>query len=219
MAKFNVVDKSFGDALRELALQSRANLVVGFEPADSPQGEAPMIRVAIESGTAGDALALMCAADTRYIYSEVLPGVVEVRPVQPPLAASALMDLPVPGFAIKVHDWPFNLFGRIQELLPALSEYMRVKATEWPTQAGRPYPGSPGITMTTNVPPPLTTIRVESTTVRGVLDALAAYTLAHGSRNPAAKPYLPPVGWRFDFTADSRAPTGLGGYARWSAFP
>src|SRR5580704_16677301 len=66
VSKFNIVDRSFDDALRELALQSRSNLVVGFESAANSQGLAPKIRVAMESGTAGDTLALMCAADKRY---------------------------------------------------------------------------------------------------------------------------------------------------------
>lgn len=219
LSKFNVVNKSFDDVLRELAVQSRSNLVIGFEPAISPEGRVPMIRVAMESGTAGDALALMCAADKRYVYFEVRPGVVEVRAVQQPPAASALMDLPVPSAEISVHDWPFNLFGRIQDLLPTLDEYLRMKAAGWSAQTGRPVPGSPGITMMASVPPPLIAIHLENTTVRGVLEALAEYTLTHGSKNRAYDPYLPPVGWRLDFTTNPQAPTGLGGYAKWSAFP
>lgn len=85
-----IVEKTFDDALRELALQIRSDLVIGFEPAARSEGAAPTIRVAMETGTGRDALALMCAADKRYAYSEAQAGVVNVRAVQQPFVPTGL---------------------------------------------------------------------------------------------------------------------------------
>jgi hypothetical protein len=212
--------KPFEDILRELASRSRSNLVIGFEPAIAiPGSEDPLVDVSIHDGTVEQALAIMCSVDRRYRYAEVEPGVVEVRPVQEPVQIQELLDLQVPNVNIEVRDWPFNLFRRAPELIPELGAYLLAKTLEWSKQTGRPLPGSPGIGMNTGEAPPLIKIQLQNTTVRGVLNAFAAYTLTHGSRDPSTQPYLPPLGWRVGFTPDSQAPTGLGGYVKWSSFP
>jgi hypothetical protein len=220
ISEFVTTRKTFEETLRELAKRSRQNVVIGFEPAIVVPGiETPLLDITVREGTVEQALAIMCSSDRRYSYTEVQPGVVAVRAAQEPAQLSTLMSLQVPATDIEVREWPFNLFGRVAELIPELGAYLRTKTLEWSKQTGHPLPGSPGIGMNTGESPPLIKIHLQNTTVRGVLNAFAAYTLAHGSQDPSVQPYLPPLGWRVDFTPDPQAPTGLGGYVKWSSFP
>ena len=219
LSNFVVVRKTVAEALQELAGQSLPNAVIGFEHvADSPTTESPRVDVAVHGGTVSDALAAICS-DGRYTYSEVEPGVVEVRPVEEPAELKALMNLPISSLDLDLHEWPGNVFARLTQLIPELQAYLSAKVMECSRRTGQPPPGTAGAAMSTNVPPPPIKIELRNTTVRGVLSAVAAYTLEHAPRDRSVWPFYSPSGWRVDFTPDPRAPTGLGGYLRWSPFP
>jgi len=68
--------------------------------------------------------------------------------------------------------------------------------------------------MTTNVTPPEVRINLRNTTVRGLLNRIAAYSLT----TAAAQNSLGASGWEFSFRVDANGPTGLGGYPSWAAF-
>jgi len=108
---------------------------------------------------------------------------------------------------------------QIAGFLPELGAYLQARQLEWSRKTGRPLPGSAGSILSGNVPPPELSVTVHDTTVRGVLDAVAAYTMGHGSKTLIDNPWVPPTGWRIDFKPDPEAFTGLGGYVSWSRFP
>jgi hypothetical protein len=209
--------KSFDQALAEVVRQSGARFVVGFEPAaetSSPSG----MRLRMVDTTVEQAMSALCALDRRYTLSESSPGVIEVRPFQEIPELQAILNLPVAPLEIQTREWPDNLFTKLSELVPELAAYLDSKISDWAKATGRRLPGTANITMSTDVSPPQISLRIGPTTVRGVLDSLAAYTLEHATDRTAAL-YLPARGWRAEFTRDKEAPTGLGGYVRFSAFP
>jgi hypothetical protein len=220
MESFELSNATFDDALRNLAAKVRPNAVIGFEPVIAEGGPEPArVTGVVSDGALGDVLALMCAADNRYTYSEVQPGVIEVRPKVENRELAVILNLPIPRAKIIAQDLPSNLIIHIFELLPELGRYLQAKVLAWSQKTGRPLPGSPGITMMSNPPPPEVSIEVQNTTVRGVLDAIGAYSLVHGSKSILESPWVPPTGWRVNFKPDPEAPTGLGGYVSWSRFP
>jgi hypothetical protein len=211
-------DKTFDDALRELVHQSGAKVVIAFEPSATSAANVPRLQLSLENGTVEQVLTALCAIDSRYTFSEGPSGVIEVRPLKEVPELQMVLNLPVSSLKLHVREWAPNLIARLPEFIPELGQYLNMKALEWGKRSGRAAPGSPGATMTTNVTPPLISIQLESTTVRGVLNAIAAYTLLHATEK-SAPVYLPGSGWRIDFAPDAQAPTGLGGYIKWSTFP
>jgi hypothetical protein len=216
LANFVVVKKTVADTLQELADRSRPNAVIGFEHVVA--SDSPRIDVTVQSGTVADALAAICA-DGRYTYSEAAPGVVELRPTEEPAELRALMNLPIPSLDLDVREWPGNLFGRVAQSIPELRAYLSAKAMSWAQQTGQPVRATPGLAMSTDVTPPLIKIQLRNTTLRGVLSALAAYTLENAPRDRSVRPFYSASGWRVEFTPDPHSPTGLGGDVRWSPFP
>lgn len=225
LEKLDLSDVTFEDGLRTLAAAARPNAVMGFEPAIADSGAeatritAPRITLAVKDSTVGEVLALMCAADRRYTYSEVQPGVIDVRPKLESREVAAIMAIPVSSAKIVDRDWLTNVVMHIAGYVPELGRYLRAKELAWSQQTGRPLPGSAGSLMTSSVPIPEVSIEIRDTNVRGVLDAIAAYSLVHGSKTPTEDPWVPPTGWRVDFKPDPEAFTGLGGHISWSRFP
>jgi hypothetical protein len=220
LERFPLSDLTFDDSLRNLAAIARPNAVIGFVPAIvTGNDQPPKISGVIKGGSVGDVLALMSRVDERYLFSEVQLGVIEVRPKSENPEVAAILNLPITHAKIVARDLPANLIIHIAELLPELQRYLQNKVLSWSQQTGRPLPGSPGIIMMSNVPLPEVSIEVQNSNVRGVLDAIAAYSLAHGSKSQLDDPWVPPTGWRVNFKVDLEAPTGLGGYLSWSRFP
>jgi hypothetical protein len=151
---FELSNATFDDALRNLAAKARPNAVVGFEPVIAEGGpDPPRISGVVRDGALGDVLALMCAADNRYMYSEVQPGVIEVRPKVENRELAVILNLPIPRAKIIARDLPSNLIIHIFELLPELGQYLQARVLAWSQQTGRPVPGSHGIVMMSNPPP------------------------------------------------------------------
>lgn len=56
-------------------------------------------------------------------------------------------------------------------------------------------------------------LELENVTVRKILNAIVLYSVKlYGER-----PGWSPISWKYEFIIDPTAPTGLGGYPRWSA--
>lgn len=225
LEKLALSDVTFEDGLRTLAAAARPNAVIGFEPAIADSGAeatkivVPRITLAVKKSAVGEVLALMCAADSRYTYSEAQPGVIDVRPKLENREVAAIMDIPVPSAKIVDRDWLMNVVMHIAGYVPELGRYLQAKELAWSRHTGRPPRGAAGSVMGSTVPIPEISIEIQNTNVRGVLDAIAAYSLVHGSRTPIEDPWVPPTGWRVDFKQDPEAFTGLGGYVSWSRFP
>ena len=218
--RFVLSGDTFEVALRNLAAIARPNAVIGFEPVTgSDEDKRGGIKGEIKNGTVGDVLALMVAADDRYTYSEPQPGVIRVRAKVENRELAAIVNLPIMEARIEARDWPANIIIRFAEFLPELGQYLQARELAWSRRTGRPLPGSAGSIMSSNVPLPEVSVAVRNTTVRGVLDAIAAYTLEHCSKTVTDNPWVPPTGWRVNFRSDSEAWTGLGGYVSWSRFP
>jgi len=218
LEKFDLSDVTFEDSLRTLAAAARPNAVMGFEPAIVDSGAqttritVPRITLAVKDSAVGEVLALMCAADRRYTYSEVQPGVIDVRPKLENREVAAILDIPVPSAKIVDRDWLMNVVMHIAGYVPELGRYLRAKELAWSQQTGRPLHGRAGSLMTSSVPIPEVSIEIRNTNVRGVLDVIAAYSLVHGSKTPTEDPSVPPTGWRVDFKPDperSRAWAGM----------
>lgn len=147
------------------------------------------------------------------------PGVVDVYPIRENPEARAILNLPLRRVDISVRDWPRNIFARITNFAPDLNAYLTARAEEYQRRMHLPPPGSPGVTMTTNVTPPHIEIHLQQTTVRGALNAMAAYTLTQDFSQEIPKDVtLGPLCWKFSFQQDAGAANGLGGYQLWSTF-
>jgi hypothetical protein len=196
------------------------NAVIGFEAAVSGAGaKAPGITGEIKNGTVAEVLDLMVATDRRYTYAEPMPGVIEVRPKIENRELAAILTLAVPEERIEAQDWPRNIIMHVAGFLPQLGQYLRARELAWSRSTGRPLPASAGSILSLDAPIPEVSVAVRDTTVRGALDAIAAYTQEHGSKTMPYNPWAPPTGWRVDFRPDAEASTGLGGYVSWALFP
>jgi len=103
----------------------------------------------------------------------------------------------------------------IDRLAPELHQFLDAKAKHWAKKAG-PRGGSPGSLLTGNATPPEIAMDLNDVTVRGILNAVALYSRKLYLEGRLQG--LEPIGWKYEFIIDPNAPTGLGGYPRWSAF-
>jgi hypothetical protein len=178
------------------------------------------ITIHIEHGTLGEVLKQICDQDPRYQFSDEGSGVINIRPGTEAPQSATVLDLPLVGVEFRVREWPGTVIGRLPDFVPELRTYLDARAREYHARTSRPPRGSPGITMSTNVPPPEMKVEIKRPTVRGLLNALAAYTLAQAATgNSSRGAPIVATGWEFDFILDADADTGLGGYPRWKPFP
>jgi hypothetical protein len=222
VGRYEVRDVAIEEALKELVGSANGSAVVGFErvPAEarSPARE-PKISINIDHGTVQDVLQQICAGDSRYTFSDAGGGVIDVYPVLEASEAAALLNLALPRVDIKTREWPWNLFAQLPDLAPELSAYLSMRSQQYLAQTHGLPRGSPGIIMMNKGDAPEVEIQLKNTTVRGLLNALAAYTLTHVVSKQGGVSQTVPLGWEFEFTIDPRADTGMGGYPKWKPFP
>ncbi|MCE5308562.1 MAG: hypothetical protein LLG20_13065 [Acidobacteriales bacterium] len=218
--QLGVVGQPFEVVLRELVRRAEGRFVIGLEVAAKPaDSKAANLSFSLEDVNVEQVLVAMCSLDPRYTYAENQPGVIEVRPVNEPPVLRELLELRIDHLDLQTKQWFSNLFIRFPEFVPDLGKYLYNKATEWARRTGKALPGSPGSILGGDVIPPEVSIHLENTTVRGVLNSLSAYTLEHSTKDRGDGIPLSAKGWRVEFVPDPQAPTGLGGYVKWSAFP
>jgi len=215
---YEVRDLPIEDALKRLVGERGRTFVIGFEQTSMTGTTEPRINLTVEQNTVGEILKAICSQDPRYTFSEPEDGVLNVFPAVEPADARAILDLTLSQVDIAVRDWPFNLFARISEFAPDLRKYLEMRAEEYRAGTLSRPPGSPGVTMTNDVEPPQIEIHLRQTTVRGALNAIAAFTLTHSFSDQTPTVVLEPTGWKFWFQTDTHAATGLGGYPHWEPF-
>jgi hypothetical protein len=218
VADFEVHDVSVEEALKHLVGERGRTFVVGFEQAGETRSAERRITLRVERATIREILQAICSQDPRYEFSEPRVGVINISSPSAPAEARAILALHLDRLDVAVRDWPFNLFARIPEFAPDLRRYLEMRAEEYRRRTMMPPPGSPAVTMTTNVQPPWIELHLRDTTVRGALNAIAAYTLTHSIAGVAPNATLEPMGWKFWLQRDAKAPTGLGGYPHWDPF-
>jgi len=204
------------EALIALLDRNRSRLLIGFEEVPHPpQGESKRISLQVESATMREVLERLCKADPRYEFKAVSAQIINVYPKGRGSDPFGLMDMKIRDFVFQGRAFPHTLLETISNLAPELREFLNTKAEEWANKVGS-RGGSPGSLLTGNVPPPEIELHLKDVTVRGILNAVALY---------GRKLYLEgrlqgwePAGWKYEFIIDPNAPTGLGGYPRWSAF-
>jgi hypothetical protein len=206
------------DALRQLVGGPGRTFVIGFEQAADAGLNEPTIKLQIDHATVGEVLRAICSQNPRYTFSETETGVVDVYPIRESPEARAILDLPLRRVDISVRDWPRNIFAHITGFVPDLNAYLTARADEYQRRTHTLPPGSPGVTMTTDVVPPHVDIHLRQTTVRGALNAMGAYTLTHSFSQEVPNVTLGALCWKFSIQEDAAAPTGLGGYPLWSTF-
>lgn len=210
------------EALRRLIGDRGWTIVVGFEEIARPASgafDAPRITLRLEQGTVRDVLTGICSQDPRYVFTEEEEGVINVRPAVEAAEAQAILGMRLSRVDIDVLDWPFNLPARAREFAPELEAYLQMRAADYRVRTSAQLAGAPGGNMRTDVAPPRIEIHLRETTVRGMLNAIAAYTLTHPMSDKARNIVVEPTGWEFRFEFDPNATTGLGGHPRWRPFP
>jgi hypothetical protein len=212
VAHYAVTSLAIEDALAHLVGERARTFVIGFEQAAGAGATEPRISLRVQQGTVAEVLRGICSQDPCYTFSEPEAGVINVYPVDESADARAILNLPLSRVDVSVRDWPANLFARIAEFAPDLRAYLEGRAAEYQRRTRSSPPGSPGVTMTTDVAPPHIEIHLQQTTVRGALNAIAAYTLTHSFAKEIPNASVGASGWKFSFQESANAPTGLGGY-------
>lgn len=218
VAHYDADGLAIEDALARLVGERSRTFVVGFERAGGAGPKTPRVHIHVQQGTVGEVLRAICSQDARYTFSADDNGVIDVYPVSEGAEARAILNLPLSRVDVSVRGWPDNVFARIAEFAPDLRLYLEARAEEHQRRTQSSPPGSPGVTMTTNVAPPHIEIHLQQTTVRGALNAIAAYTLTHSFSKEVPSATIEASGWKFWLQEDADAPTGLGGYPHWSSF-
>jgi len=204
------------EALIALVDKHRSRLMIGFEAVPHPpQGESKTISLQIESTTVGEILSRLCQADSRYQFKAVTSQLINVYPKGRTSDPYSLMDIKIRDFVFRGKAFPHTLARTISKLAPELREFLDAKAKEWAKKAG-PRGGSPGSLLTGNATPPEIEMDLNDVTVRGILNAVALYSRKLYLEGRLQG--LEPIGWKYEFIIDPNAPTGLGGYPRWSDF-
>jgi hypothetical protein len=207
---------TMGGALIALVDKHRSGLMIGFEAVPHPpQGESRTISLQIESATVGEILGRLCQADSRYEFKAVTSQLINVYPKGRASDPYSLMDMKIRDFVFRGKAFPPALVETVDKLAPELRQFLDAKRKEWAEKAGLKG-GSAGSLLTGNVTAPEVEMDLNDVTVRGILNAIALY---------GRKLYLEgrlqglePAGWKYEFIIDPNAPTGLGGYPRWSLF-
>jgi hypothetical protein len=204
------------EALIALLDRHRSQLLIGFEAlAHPPQGDSKRISLQVESATLRETLGRLCEADPRYEFKAVNTHLINVYPKGNASDPYGLMDIKIRDFVFRGKAFPHTLVATIDKLAPELRQFLDAKRKEWAEKAGL-RGGSAGSLMTGNVTPPEVEMDLNDVTVRGILNAIALYgrKLYVEGRLQG----LEPAGWKYEFIIDPNAPTGLGGYPRWTAF-
>lgn len=204
------------DALRRLRQADPSRILIGFEKIPHREGERDeSISLELTNTTVGDCLDRLCEVDPRYTYEVVGGALINVFPWGAKSDANDLLNIKVASFEFYGNELPHNLIIKIGDLAPELREYLRLKAEAYAKKTGKPL-GSAGSILSGNAPLPRISLKLQNVTVREILNAVVLYSvkLSHEGQLYG----WPPISWKYEFIIDPNAPTGLGGYPRWSTF-
>jgi hypothetical protein len=212
-------DATMEEALRTLRATNPDEILIGFERIPHRRNE-PETKLSLSSSnaTVEEILVALCGQDPRYVYEIANDRVIQVHPRDSFNDPQNLLNLSVHDFSVEETMSPAAVISRVGELAPELSSYLADKKRDFYAQRGM-YPSSPGALMHGNMDPQIR-IHLQDVTVRQILNAVVSYSYElYETAKPDWTGNRPaPTSWIYDFTVDPNAPTGLGGYATWTAF-
>lgn len=215
---------SMADALLKLRSSDIGHVVVGFEQIPQREGETGgPITMTLTGATLGETVRRLCQTDPRYEY-RVIEGhminaslrgsMIEIFPKGALEDANDLLNMKVRHYrADKRNAGSIQAIEDIAQDAPELREFLYQKAKDWSMKTGV-WPGSPGSSISSNMPPPPFVLELHNVTVRQILDAISLKSVQQFKEG---KNYGP-VGWEYDFVIKPDASTGLGGIPKWKAF-
>ena len=125
------------------------------------------------------------------------------------------LNMTIRDFEVDTRIMPHDLIMHIGGWAPELREYLRARAEEYARKTGR-WGSSPGSMLSGDTPPPVVKLSLHNLTVREILNAIALYSAKLVEEKQLWD--WPPLSWKYEFITDPNAPTGLGGYPKWSTF-
>ena len=221
---FKIDHASMEEGLFALRSSDVDHIVIGFEELPHLDGEAGgPISITLTGTTVGEVVQRLCRGDPRYGYRIIGEGaMVEIRPKASNGDPNDLLNFRVHDYSVDADIMPAQAIEHIGDDASSLKEFLRHKAEEWSKRTGE-TPGSPGSILSGNAIPPRFTLHLKNITVCQILITISLKSIQifrtgpnfdrNGMRLGSA-----PVGWKYEFLIDPNAPTGLGGYPKWTAF-
>jgi hypothetical protein len=196
------------EALRLLRQKDPYRILIGFEEVPHREGEkGKNISVELTDATVVEILDRLCEADPRYTYEVVSDALINVFPRGAKSDPNNLLNITVQDFEFDGRALPHGLITKIDELAP--EGYARKTR-----KTGRPL-GSAGSILSGEFSlAPKISLTLQNVTVREILNAIVLYSV----KLPPEQLGWAPISWKYEFIIDPDAPTGLGGYPRWSTF-
>lgn len=203
------------EALRLLRQKDPSRILIGFEKASRREGEEDKnISFELTDTTVRSVLDYLCALDPRYTYAVVSNRLINVFPNGIESDPNYLLNMVIRNFEFHGRELPHNLILKIGDLAPELREYLSMKAEEYARKTGRAV-GGPGAIMSVEFSrAPRVSLKLQNVTVREILNAIALHSMKLANELPDRLP----ISWKYEFISDPNAPTGLGGYPKWSIF-
>jgi hypothetical protein len=212
-------DATMEEALRALRATNPNQILIGFErvPHRRDESEATL-SLSVSNSTVEEILKALCGQDPRYVYDVADGRVIQVHPLNSYSDPQDVLNMSVRDFSVEGVMWPAAVVFRIGELAPELASYLAGRKREYYASHGI-VPASPGALMHGNMDPQIK-IHLQDVTVRQILNGIVSYSYeVYKNTKPDWTGNKPaPTSWIYDFTVDPAAPTGLGGYATWTAF-
>ncbi len=220
---FTVENANMAEALLALRSSDVDHIVIGFERLPhSASEQGGSISIALTNATVGQVIQRLCQADARYEYDVIEGKMLAVHPQNSATEPDDLLNIQVRDYKLDANIGADQAIEHIDQDAPELRTFLREKLDEWTRRTGKSL-GFPGSIMSGNMPAPRLTLHLHDVTVRQILDAISLKSIEMFQQGPAYSPKgMPlktaPTGWEYDFTIDPDAPTGLGGYPKWTAF-
>ncbi len=210
---FSVGKADMAGALSALVTLDR-NIVIGFEQVPAVRAhDGVHITISLKNESAEHIVRRLCLADPRYEYSVIDGQMIEVRPKGAIHDPKDLLNTRVRDYRVDGDFSAAQLIENITEDAPELGYFLRRSQEQRAARTGRAS-GSPGSIISGNMSSPRFTLHIRNATVRQILDAISLRSIEmfRDGKN------FGPTGWEYVFVVRPDAPTGLGGYPRWSAF-
>jgi len=223
LKSFKVQNANMAEALLALRSSDVKYVVIGFERIPHHEGEkGGPISLAVTDTNLGEVVQRLCQADSRYEYQVVDGSMIEIRPKGAAKDPNDLLNIKVRDYKVDANILAAAAIEGVNEDVPELRDFLYRKQLEWVKETGI-YPGVPGSMMSGNMLPPRLTLDLHNVTVLQILDAIAIKSVQMFKEGPdydaRGMPLkMAPVGWRYDFVINPNAPTGLGGYPKWTEF-
>jgi hypothetical protein len=199
-------------ALEILRSKDPDRIIFGFEKIfEKEPALAPTVSFEVRDTNIADILNRICQADPRYIYEYVSDTLINVFPVLSKLDKNNILNMYIKDFTAIGKYQPLYVMDHLKYFAPELREFLLKKGQEYAKRTGKGY-GVAGSELISDYKPEIN-IELHNMTIREILNSVAIYNI-----NISKKVNIPPFSWKYEFELDADAPTGLGGYPKWSFF-